>query len=460
MMRRSSPLKKLLGRMLCLLAVLWGAAFPALAAGGGPPLTIIRDTEIETTLKEWADPVIRAAGLDPANVHIILVRDPAVNAFVAGGPNIFVYTGLLEKSRSADEVVGVLAHEMGHIAGGHLIRGRAAMERASYESMLGTILGIGAAVLTGQGQAGAAISAGSQSMALRNFLSHSRVQESSADQAALSFMQRAQINPTGLLDFLGRLESEELLPTEAQSEYVRTHPLTRNRVDALRQGVRSSAWKDKIDPDSRRQAHARMKAKLIGFISPEQVAWTYDDRDRSIAARYARTIADWQMNHVDAALSGADDLLSAEPDNPYFLEVKAQMLTEFGRVRPAIPLYRRALERLPDADLIRVDLARVMIETSEDDPKSLAQAIALLERAAQGEDRSPLIQRLLATAWGKRGNEPLAQMYLAEEALLQRRIPDARKLAEQAMAGLPESSRERIRARDILNAIERAEAAR
>lgn len=455
---RSSPLKSVLG-LFCLLVALGGSMIPARAASG-PAMTIIRDTEIENTLKTWAEPVIRAAGLDPENVHIILVRDPAVNAFVAGGPNIFVYTGLLEKSLSADEVVGVLAHELGHIAGGHLIRGREAMEKASYEAMLGTILGIGAAVLTGQGQAGAAISAGSQSMALRNFLSHSRVQESSADQAALSFMQRARINPTGLLDFLGRLESEELLPTEAQSEYVRTHPLTRNRVETLREGVRKSEWKDKADPDSRREAHARIKAKLIGFISPERVAWTYDDRDHSVAARYARTIADWQLNHVDAALRGADGLLSAEPENPYFLEVKAQMLTEFGRVAAAIPVYQRALGILPDADLIRVDLARVMIETSGDDPKILTQAIAHLERAARGEDRSPLIQRLLATAWGKRGNEPVARLYLAEEALLQRRIPDARKLAEQALADLPKNSRERIRARDILNAVERAEAAK
>lgn len=421
-------------------------------------LTLIRDTEIETTLKGWIRPVAQSAGLDPDNVRIVLVRNPAVNAFVAGGPNIFVYTGLLLKSKSADEIIGVLAHETGHIAGGHLIRGRAAMENASYEAMIGTILGIGAAVASGQGAAGAAISAGSKSMALNRFLAYSRVQESSADQAALSFLTKAHIDPSGLVAFLERLETEELLPADAQSEYVRTHPLTRNRVQALREGVRRAGFDPASPPkDPRADAYARLKAKLTGFLTPEQVAWTYGERDTSVAARYARAIALWRQNRVEPALSAMDGLLKAEPQNPYFLELKAQILMESGRVAEALPLYRKAVERAPDAALIRIDLARALLETADKTPERLEEAVTQLERAGRTEDRSPLIHRLLATAWGKRGNEPMARLHLAEEALLQRRIPDAKRLAGQALESLPAGDRARVQAMDILKAIEQVE---
>lgn len=439
--------------LLCLLTNLAPARAADLSS-----LTLIRDTEIETTLRRWTAPVARQAGLDPDNVRIVLVRNPAVNAFVAGGPNIFLYTGLLLKAQNPDEVAGVLAHEMGHIAGGHLIRGREAMQNASYEAMIGTVLGIGAAVLSGQGAAGAAISAGSRSMAINRFLAHSRVQESSADQAALSFLTGANIPPAGLLHFLERLESEELLPADAQSEYVRTHPLTRNRVEALREGVRRAASspksQDSLSGPQDREAWARLKAKLTGFLTPEQVAWTYEDKDMSTAARYARAIADWRQNRVEMALSAMDSLLKSEPDNPYFLELKGQILLESGRVRQAIPFYRKAVERAPEAALIRIDLARAMIDGTENDPQALTQAIAHLDRAARTEDRSPLIRRLLATAWGRKGNEPMARLNLAEEALLQRRIPDAKRLAQQALDGLPPTARERIRALDILKAVE------
>lgn len=416
-------------------------------------LSLIRDTEIENYLREWAEPVIKAADLDPESVNFILVQDNNINAFVAGGQNVFLYTGLLTKSRNPDEVIGVIAHELGHIRGGHLIRSKDAMENASYEAMLGTLLGIGAAILAGDGGAAAAVSAGSSGMALNKLLAFSRVQESSADQAAITFLERARLNPQGLVTFMQRLEDEELLPVSQQSEYVRTHPLTRDRVESLQAGTERSNYNNTPPPANWGDQHARMMAKLVGFVTPEHVIWNYSDKDQTLTARYARAIAAYRQNKVDEALGLMDGLLKDEPQNAYFLELKGQMLTDFGRPQDAVPFYRQATERDPDSGLIRTAYAHTLIETAGNDKRQLQSAISQLERAQRDEPRSTRIHRLLATAYGKMGDDAMAKLHLAEEALLQRRTPQARQQAEAAAAGLKKGSASWIRTQDILGQV-------
>ncbi len=424
------------------------AAIPEAQAQSGP--AIIRDTEIEDTLKVWISPLLKAAELESEGVHIILIQNPDINAFVAGGPNIFIYSGLLEKSENPDEVIGVLAHELGHISGGHLIAMRDALENASYESFLGALLGIGAAIATGDGRAAAAISAGTQSMAQRRFLAHSRLNESSADQAALTFLEKAQVSPVGLVTFMEKLEDEELLPPTQQTEYIRTHPLTRNRLDTLRSGLARSDYKDVKTSARMQDQHDRMRAKLIAFINPEQVPWIYSDRDTSLPAVYARAIAAYRQNRIEEALRLIDDLLDREPDNPYFLELKGQMLKDFGRVQESVSWYEKAVRLHPNAPLIRIDLAHAMME-SGNDPARLKKAIDHLNRSRRDEPHSSRIHRLLATAYGRLGQEPQAKLHLAEEALMQRKFAYARRMAEDAQKGLPENSRESLRARDIIH---------
>ncbi|MCB9990043.1 MAG: M48 family metallopeptidase [Rhodospirillales bacterium] len=435
---------------------------PAISpAQSGRSQILIRDAEIERILKFWADPVIRAADLDPAAVKFILVQSPDLNAFVAGGQNIFIFTGLLTSSESPAEIIGVIAHELGHIRGGHLVRSRGAMQTASYESMLGAILGIGAAVLTGEGGLGTAVAAGMQAGAVSRFLSFSRVQESSADQAALDYLEKAHMNPQGLVSFMQKLEDQELLPSSQQSEYVRTHPLTRNRIDALQAGYERSGYKQSDTPELWQEQHNRMLAKLVGFITPEQVAWKYDDRDQSVAANYARSIAAYRQNRTDAALEKIDLLLKQEPDNPYFLELKGQMLTDFGHVTDAIPFYRRAVEKEPESGLIRTAYAHTLIETAQgdgpQDRAKLQEALQNLGRASKDEPRSTRIHRLMATAYGRLGQESHAKLHLAEEALLKGEIPYARRQAEGALNGLEKGSNSWLRAQDILNFIEQAD---
>ncbi len=411
---------------------------------------IIRDAEIENTLEEWLGPLLKVANIDPKNVNIVIVQDSQLNAFVAGGSNIFIYTGLIDRTENPGELIGVMAHELGHIAGGHLVATRGAAERASYESILGAVLGIGAAIATGSGQAANAIIMGSNSLAASHYLSHSRLQESSADQAALRFMDGAHMNPTGLESFFHKLESEELLPANQQSAYMRTHPLTRDRIDAIQQRALASPYHDTPFPASWTEEHKRMKAKLLGFIKPGQVAWTYDDGDMSIPAHYARAIAAYKNNEVNHALKEIDALLKLEPSNPYFLELKGQMLMDFGRVPEAISPYRKAVEMEPSSGLIRMALGHALLESSND-KNTLSEATQNLERALQDEPRSARAHRLLATAYGKMGNENLAKLHLAEEAILQRRLADARAHAEGVLKNSPKGSREAVQAQDILD---------
>lgn len=414
--------------------------------------TIIRDTEIEAILAEWAEPVLKAADIPEGNVNIILVQSPEINAFVAGGANVFLYTGLIEKTENPGELLGVFAHELGHIAGGHLIATRDAMERASYESILGAVVGIGAAILGGGGDAANAVISGSQNVATRRFLANSRVNESAADQAALSYFEKAKFNPDGLATFLEKLEGEELMPASRQSEYVRTHPLTSNRIRAVENRAEQSPYINAEFPEHWNEQHARMKAKLIGFISPGRVAWDYDDRDQSIPARYARAIAAYQQNEVQRAVALADGLIEEEPQNPYFHEIKGQMLVDFARIEESLPAYRKAVDLKPGAALLRIALAHALLQTP-DNTKRLEEAVGHLKRALKDEPRSGRAHRLLATAYGQSGRENLAKLHLAEEAILQRRLPYATQLANTVYQDAPDGSTEKLKAHDILDYI-------
>ena len=433
---------------------LYMACIPAIAHAQRKAPSLVRDTEIENILKEWASPIFKAANLNPKSVNIILVQSDVMNAFVAGGPNIFLYTGLISKTENPGELIGVMAHETGHIAGGHLIQTRDALERASYESIIGTILGVGAAIVSGDSAAVPAIAMGGTSIAQRKFLAHSRVQESSADQAALTFFEKAEMNPTGLATFMAKLKSETYMPENQQSEYVRTHPLVDNRIEALERRIASAPSKDKSFPKVWEEQHARMTAKLIGFITPNQIPWVYDDNDKSIAAEYARAIAAYRNSNVNAALKRMDALIALEPKNPYFLELKGQMLVDFGRVNEALPYYRQANDILPDAPLIGIALAHVLIESNKnDDPKVFEEAIESLNRALRDESRSSRIHRLLATAYGRMGQENRAKLHLAEEAVLQRRFSYATQHAEAVLANEQEGSAIWIQANDIISFI-------
>ncbi len=442
------------GTCAALIALLATQPFLAVPAAAAEPRIVIRDTEIETNIQTWSESVIGAAGMSGDQVRIILVQNPDINAFVAGGANIFLYTGLIAKTDNPGELIGVIAHELGHIAGGHLSRTSEVAANASFETIIAAILGIGAAFATGDGSAAAAGAKIGQGMAMNQFLAYSRVQESSADQAGYRFLENAGVNPAGLVSFLEKLGSQELLPSSQQSAFVRTHPLSRDRIDALESKLETSSLRTNSAPAAWIEQHKRMKAKLVAFVTPQQVTYLYPEKDQSIAGQYARAIAAYRTNKIDAALKGADRLIAQEPKNPYFHEIKGQMLFDFGRPREAAGSYEKALALAPSSGLIRTDLAKSIMESGDKSKATLEKAIALLKRAQQDEPRSTQVKRLLATAYGRLGQEPQARVYLAEEALLQGRKREARQLAKNALPLVPPGSVEAQRARDVINSVD------
>jgi predicted Zn-dependent protease len=427
-------------------------SFPKNAAA----ISLIRDSEIERFLQEWSHDVIKATGLEPGSVNIVLVNSDEINAFVAGGPNVFIYTGLLQRSESPEEVIGVIAHELGHIAGGHLIRSRAAMESASYETIIGTILGVGAAILSGDGGAMAAVSGAAQNYATSKYLVHSRVQESSADQAALGYLEAAKIDPSSLVSFLETLQSNELLPATQQSEYYRTHPITRNRISALTSRIEAKHDGPYKANTNWQEQHRRMKAKLLGFIAPARVAWEYDSDAKDVSSVMAYAVSAYQLSDEDTAVKKVRQLVSLEKDNPYYYELEGQIYADFGRLKESRQAYDQAHKLMPNDGLIAMAYAHILIAGADTqnkdsaDMKDLHTAIGLLKGAIRSEPRSPRLYRLLATAYGRLEDDARATLYLAEEAYLKRNVVDTGQLAEKAIRGLDEESQEWRRAKDLI----------
>lgn len=418
------------------------------AVGDARALTTVRDAETETIIREYATPIFEAAGLEPRAVRIYLVDDNSLNAFVAGGQNIFIHTGLLLNANSYTDVVGVLAHETGHIVGGHLARTRDAIGDAQTLGLLTTIVGVGAGILTGSGDLAAAAASGGSQIATRNFLSFSRTQESTADQAALRLLEANGMSARGLADFLKVLQDQELVPEKYQDPYVRTHPLSRERIDTIDAHLSRSKYSD-VPPDPvLEQRHRRVRAKIFAYTYPFRTVMNkYPESDQSLEARYARAFAYYRKPDFDKAVAAVDDLIEEKPDDPYFRELKGQIYFEHGKAAEAVVNYRKALELAPDTALLRVILAQALIAL--DDPSVLPEAEEHLEVSLLSEPRSAFAWRQLAIAYGRQDKLGESALALGEEALIRGRFEDALFQAGKAMGIFPEGSKEWIQAQDI-----------
>jgi len=446
------PLRKPPIPLFCVLLLLFGPLLPQRAAA--EQMQLIRDAEIENTIRIYATPLFQAAGLSPQGIRLYLVKDRALNAFVAGGLNMFINTGLLIETEDPGEVIGVIAHETGHIAGGHLARSGAALDQ-TYAALIATyLLGLGAALATGEAGLGAAVISGGQDIALRGLLQYTRTQESSADQAAVNLLRATEQSPEGLMNFMESLSGQEVLLTNNQDPYLRTHPLTQDRIDFLRQAMRESPYADKpADPDLV-VLHNRMRAKLIGFLEPlNQVLRQYPLSDTSLPARYARAIAYYRVPDIDKALAEIDALLAELPDDPYFHELKGQMLLEHGRVVEAVPEYQSAVLALPDSSQIRQALARAQIalDSREMDRAALENLTVTLAQ----EPNNAGAWRLSAIAYGRLGDQAMTALSLAESALVRGKYVEARDRADHAAGLLTENTASWLRAQDLKNEAER-----
>ena len=427
-------------------SLLFISAAPVFAQSKAPRL--IRDAEIENTIRDYATPLFQAAGLNAADIDIYLINDNSLNAFVAGGQNLFLHTGLLMRTQNANQLIGVIAHETGHISGGHLVRFQGPMKNASIITILAMIAGAGAAA-AGAGEVGAAIMMGGPTFALSQVLSYSRAQEGAADQAGMALLDATGQSAQGLMDFFRILEGQELLVASRQDPYMRTHPLSRERIDIVDRHIRNSPYSNRPEPPDYSIKHQRMLAKLAGFLNaPASTLSRYRDNDPSVPARYARAIAYYRIPDLAKALPLVDGLIAEEPDNPYFHELKGQMLFENGRGIAALEPYQRAVDLKPDSALLRIDLARSMIE--RDDPALNKQAIVHLQRATQREPHNSFAWSQLAIAYGRDQQLGMSALSQAEAALSRNNKREAFIQATRAQKMLDQGSRGWTRSQDII----------
>ncbi|ASP28950.1 MAG: M48 family metalloprotease [Pseudomonadota bacterium] len=435
---------RFLARLFAILAAAMLVAQPVAAQ------SILRDAETEAFLDEISAPLVEAAGLEPENVDIVLINDPSINAFVAGGQIVYIHSGLIDAADTAEEVQGVIAHELGHITGGHILRYGEGMASASRISLLSLIAGIGAA-LAGAGEAAMGIMAAGQQAAMGKFLAFSRTQESSADFAGAEYLSKAGISGRGSLAFFGKLLNQEYRYGYSQSDeagFYRTHPLSGDRISALREVYeKDPAWDRPAN--ARNQANfERVKAKLVGYIAkPSATLRDYPESDRTVPALYARAYAYHQNARVDRALDAADQLLAKDPDDPYFLELKGQVLLESGRPLEALEPLRRATALTNAEPLIASLFGHALIATEDD--ANFAEAERVL-RAAVGRDRrNPFAWYQLGVVYAARGDTPRARLASAEQQVMSGQYGLALRSAQAAEHGLERGTPDWIRAQDI-----------
>ena len=445
--RAAEPALHRAGRLGAALLVACALATITRASAQGLPL--VRDAEIEFHVRAWSDPVFAAAGLDARSVELYLVNEATINAFVAAGQNIFINTGLIVRAGSSDALVGVIAHEAGHIAAGHLVRTREAAEKAMLTGLATTLITIGASALGGGDDAislGAAGMSLGENIANRVFLQHSRTAEYAADIAALQYLAAVGRPARPLVELLIALQAKEQT-LENLDPYARTHPLTQERIQQILDWTRGEAVPDSAARAAEQATYDRIVAKIVAFTDPPEQTLRRYRADDSIAGRYARAIAHYRKSDLPAALAGLDSLLAQSPDDYYFHELRGQILLENGRVAEASESYRRAADLAPETALILVGFAQAELETGND--SSLAEVTGVLGRVLDLEPTNAKAWRLLAVAHGRAGKDGLAMLATAEHALLRGRAADARRFAERALKNLPPGSPAFQRAEDI-----------
>jgi predicted Zn-dependent protease len=418
----------------------------------GPP--VVRDAEIEQLLREYTQPILRSAGLAQQNVQVVIINDRSFNAFVADGRRIFVNGGALMESETPNQIIGVLAHETGHIAGGHLARMREAMASATTQSIIAMLLGAGALVAAGRsggadlGQAGAAAIAG-PTMAIQNMMiGYMRAQEEQADRAGVKFLTATGQSPKGMYDTFKRMADQVLYQVRYINPYLQTHPLPSERVAALEGLAKASPYWDHKDSPALQARHDLMRAKLYGFIErPDGVARRYPPSDTSLAARYARAISAYRFSDPRVALGQMEALIQAQPQNPYFYELKGQALLEAGKPGEAIAPLRHAVQLAPNPALIQIMLAQALVATR--DRAHVDEAIPMLQAAVLREPDTPDAYAQLAMAYGQKNDLARADLASAQAAFMRGDLKTAREIATRAKARFPVGSPGWVKADDL-----------
>jgi predicted Zn-dependent protease len=434
------------------------AAAPVRAAdeNRGPP--ILRDTETEQLLREYTRPILRAAGLEKQNIQMVIINDSSFNAFVADGRRIFVNYGAILQSETPNQLIGVLAHETGHLAGGHLARLREQLAQAQTQMIIAMLLGAGAMVAgaragpdSGLANVGAAVVSGPQEMIRRSLLSYQRQQEENADRAGVKFLTATSQSPKGMYETFKRFTNESLFAARGADPYLQSHPMPADRVAALEGLARSSPYWDKKDDAALQLRHDMVRAKISAFMERQDTVYRrYPLSNESMPARYARAITTYLHGDLRNALTQIDGLIQLQPNNPYFYELRGQALLEGGKPAEAIAPLRKGVQLSNNSPLIEMLLGQALVAT--DNKAYTDEAISILRAAVARETEAPLGYTQLAMAYGRKGNYAEADLASAQAAFLRGDNKTARELASRAKTRFAIGTPGWVKADDIVSA--------
>jgi predicted Zn-dependent protease len=429
--------------------------YPARAqTGSSAGIPMIRDAEIEQLLRDYTRPVLHAAGLSQQNIQVVIINDKSFNAFVMDSHRIFVNSGALTQSTTPNQIIGVLAHETGHIVGGHLAKMRQELANAQTAAIVAMLLGVGAMVAGARsgsadtGNIGAAAISAPQAYLMHTLLAYQRAQEDQADRTGVRLLTATGQSAKGMYDTFKKFADEMMFSRAYIDPYVQNHPMPADRMQALADLVKTPYW-EKKDPPELQFRHDMMRAKLCGFLERADVIMRrYPPSDTSMPARYARAIAAFRFGDVRSAITQIDSLIETNPNNPYFYELKGQALLESGHPAEAVVPLRRAVEMAPDPALIQILLAQALIATNNS--KNAAEAVPLLRAAIAKEPESGDAYEQLAMAYGHNGNLADADLASAQAASARGDNKTARELAARAKMRFPVGSPGWVRADDIV----------
>ena len=452
----NAPFARLTRLLMLALMLSTLAVRPAFAQADSGP-SVLRDTETELLFKQMSAPLIVAAGLDPHAVNVVLLNDPEINAFVASGQTVYVQSGLLEATDNVNQLQGVVAHELGHVIAGDAIRSGEGAKQATGISILSLVLAA-AAIAAGAGDAAMGVMMAGQQAALGGFLAFTRAQEATADATGSRLLSKAGISGKGMLDFFAKLQNQEYrLAIYSKDSFDRDHPLSSERIQALEQKLKSDpAWGKASDPalEARFQ---RVKAKLMGYIDPKQAVIKYPESDQSVPAHLARAYAYHLGGYPQKAEGEADALLAKDPHDPFFLELKGQILLEGGKPKESLAPLREATQRSGDAPLIAAMLGHALVAT--EDPKNFTEAKQILKVAVNRDNQDPFAWYQLGIIYEHEGDDARAALATAERSNLEDQPKMALASAEMAMKGIPTGTPDYLRAQDIAM-VSRAELAK
>ncbi len=419
-------------------------ALPLSAAAQG----LIRDAEIEQTLRDYSDPLFEAAGLKPSDVNIYIIQDDTLNAFVAAGQNVFLHTGLIMEARNPEELKGVIAHETGHMALGHSVTREAAYGNSGNVSLI--TMGLGAlALFAGAPDAALALFGSAPQFGMLSFFKHTRSEEAASDLFGVSLMEKTGQSADGNVSFMEKFRYQELMSESRRDPYFRAHPVSSDRIGTITRRAKEISASAREQTPEEIMDLKMMQAKLVGFIGPaNRVLSRYPATDTSLPGRYARAIAAYRAVDIKAALTQTDSLIAEQPANPYFEELKGQILFESGRSEESVVHHRRSVELAPQHALLKVNLARSLISTKEDE--AIKEAEGLLMDAIQLEPDNAFAWNQLAVVYAKQSRIADADLATAEEAYILGDLSRAYVFSRRAVDKLDRNTPNGQRADDIM----------